>query len=139
MRTRTDGYSGDRLRVLGKGNKLREIPVHPELAKVRSQILSSEPASVGVLHSAWGRMRDRIGAVDVTGEAATSHSLRRTFADFMYDKAEVPQEVVGAILGHGKKVTELYAPVRFDRMKDAVERVDYTLGEPVQLALFETN
>ena len=126
----------DRLVFVGKGAKERTVPIHPELERMRSEILSAKPSSVQVLHSSFARLRDRVEAIDCAGDSARSHSLRRTFADFLYDKADVPQEVVAALLGHGAKVTALYAPVRFDRMKDSVQRVNYYSGEPVQLSLF---
>lgn len=131
-------WRGERLTFVGKNSKQRVVPVHPDLQKLRYEILRATPASRGVLHSAFARMRDRTGAVDVEGKPATSHSLRRTFADLLYDRQGVPQEVVGALLGHGKKVTERYAPVRLGKLEEAITKVDYTLGTATQLALFET-
>lgn len=129
-------WFGDRLTIIGKGSKQRQVPVHPELAKVRPIILESKPATTAVLLSAMQRLRNKARVCDIQGNPASSHSLRRTFADALYDKFAVPQEVVGAILGHGKKVTEFYAPVRFDRMREAVDLLDYSYGSPVQLSLF---
>lgn len=126
----------DRLVFIGKGGKERTVPIHPELERVKSDILAVRPSSVQVLHSVFARLRDKLEAKDTAGDRAKTHSLRRTCADFMYDKADVPQEVVGAILGHGKRVTELYAPVRFEKMQTAIRLIDYYSGDPVQLALF---
>ncbi len=126
----------DRLIFVGKGSKQRTVPVHPELDRVKHDILSTTPKSEGVLQSVFARLRDALDLKDTAGESATTHSLRRTFADFMYDRADVPQEVVGQVLGHGKKVTELYAPVRFEKMQNGVFSVDYYSGQPVQLRLF---
>lgn len=129
-------WQGDRITIIGKGTKQRTIPVHRRLGEMREVILRKQPKSRPVLQSVMERLRERTGAVDTSGKPVTTHALRRTFADALYDKFGVPQEVVGAILGHGKGVTELYAPVRFDKMREAVSLLDYSYGEPVQLALF---
>ena len=130
-------WRGDRLVFVGKGAKQRTVPIHPELARVRNEILNAKPASTGVCHSAFARLRDRLHAKDAAGDPAASHALRRTIADYMYDVAEVPDEVVGQILGHSPKVTRKYAPVRFPKMKAAIESVDYYAGtRAVQLQLF---
>lgn len=127
---------GDAMTFVGKGNKERTVPVHPELRKVMPEILARKPRSKEVLMGAFAEMRDRLGVTDLKGKPATSHSLRRTCADFMYDRADVPREVVKAILGHGSSVTDLYAPVRIGKMRQAIEAIDYTLGEPVQLSFW---
>lgn len=127
---------GDRLTFIGKGDKERTVPVHPELGKVLPIILTKQPRSEGVLEGVMKRLRERHEIRDLKGRPATTHSLRRTCADFMYDKAGVPREVVKTILGHGSEVTDLYAPVRFGKMKEAIDAIDYSLGEPVQLSLF---
>lgn len=126
----------DRLVFVGKGGKQRTVPIHPELDRVKHEILAKQPASEGVLQSVVARMRERFDITDAAGEPATSHSFRRTFADHMYDVQAVPQEVVAALLGHGSSVTQLYAPVRFEKMREAVFSVNYYSGEPVQLTLF---
>lgn len=135
-RIRPDNWHRDRLTFIGKGDKERSVPVHPELAKVLPIILSKTPKNKGVLQSRMTQMRARLGIRDTEGKPATTHSLRRTCATFLYDEARVEREVVKMILGHGSEVTDLYAPVRFPRMREAIERIDYSIGTPVQLALF---
>lgn len=127
---------GDKLTFIGKGDKERSVPIHPELRKVLAEFIHLKPRSKEVLMSSFAKMRDRLRVYDVEGNPATSHSLRRTAADFMYDRAEVPREVVKAILGHGSEVVDLYAPVRFHKMKQAIECIDYTVGQPYQMSLF---
>lgn len=129
----------DRITFIGKGRyggKERSVPIHPELAKVLPVILSETPRSKGVLEARFAVLRNRHGWKDTKGKPATTHSLRRGFSDLLYDKKGVPQEVVKAILGHGRTTTELYAPVRHGKMKEAIDLVDWYTGEPVQGVLF---
>lgn len=126
----------DRLVFIGKGNKEREVPIHPELAKALPSFIHQIPKSKGVLMDRMTKMRDRLMVFDLKGKPATTHSLRRTFADFLYDKLSVEREVVRMILGHGEEVTDLYAPVRFPKMVAAMGPLDYDMGTPIQLSLF---
>lgn len=126
----------DRLIFIGKGDKERTVPLHSELAKVLPKILSVTPKSTGVLEARFAAMRNRLRVYDLKGRPVTTHSLRRTFADYLYDKADVPREVVRMLLGHGAEVTDVYAPVRFPKMQRAVDVVNYFSGEPVQMSLF---
>jgi integrase len=127
----------DKLVFKGKGRKTRTVPIHPALAERLDEILSFVPNSVGVLHSAFKRVRERAKVLDEAGEVPTPHSLRRTFACVLYDDCEVPYEVVATMMGHKLGVTNRsYAPVSFPKMKDAVFQIDYFQGLPVQGALF---
>lgn len=124
----------DRLKFYGKGNKLRSVPLHPELEKRRNLILSAHPKNANVLQSNLSRLRSDLNAVDLDGCPVPSHGLRRTFATTLYETT--PYEVVGKILGHGADVTSRYAKIPFDKMEEAVRGLDYYEGEPVQLELF---
>lgn len=126
----------DRIILIGKGDKEREVPIHPQLRSVMGCILSESPKNGPVLMNVFSKMRNRLAIRDLKGKPATTHSLRRTCADFMYSYSGVPREVVKAILGHGEEVTDLYAPARFPAMQEAIFSIDFSLGEPVQLALF---
>lgn len=126
----------DRIAIVGKGSKPREVPLHPELVRVRDEILAAKPASVGVLHSSLVVLRERINVVDEGTNPVTSHALRRTCATEMYDYGGVPYEVVAKLLGHGADVTARYARIGWDRMKEAIAMLDYQRGETVQLSLF---
>lgn len=120
---------------VGKGDKQREVPIHLELRSALEGFIGQVPASVGVLMGSFAKLRDRVGARDIQGEPATIHTLRRTFADTMYQHG-ARREWVAQILGHGQDVTDVYAPVSWDQMVTAVGMVDYFSGDPVQLSLF---
>lgn len=126
----------DRLKFAGKGAKVREVPLHPELGKRRAEILSTTPSSPGVLQSSLERLRRRVNARDLDGNPVPSHALRRTFASTLYDQG-TPYEVVGKLLGHGADVTARYARISWDKMAEHVNSLDYYEGEAVQLELFD--
>ena len=126
-------FHRDRLTFIGKGDKERTVPVHPELAKVLPLFLDRKPKSKGVLMCRMTKLRDKLKIRDMKGKPATTHSLRRTGADFLYSTAGVEREVVKMLLGHGSEVTDVYAPVRFPKMASAVAKLDYSKGEPIQL------
>lgn len=125
----------DRLKFAGKGSKVREVPVHPELQKVKSEILGTVPKSAGVLQSSLERLRERTEVTDLDGRPVPSHALRRTFASTLYEQG-TPYEVVAKLLGHGADVTARYARIPWDRMEECVKSLDYYEGEAIQLELF---
>lgn len=128
-------WMGDRLTFRGKADKKRSVPVHPELKRIRYEILGQQPKTSQVLQSNVARLRERAGVHDLDMKPVTSHTLRRTFATTLYEKCEVPYEVVAKLLGHGVDVTARYVRVPYERMKEAIEHLDYYGGEPVQLRL----
>lgn len=131
-----DNIHGDSMTFIGKGNKERTVPIHPELKAKLPWIMGQQPASVAVLTSVFSRLRDRHHIVDANGKPATAHSLRRTCADFMYNRGDIPREQVKAILGHGAEVTDLYAAPSQRKLKEAIYAINYSRGEPVQLTLW---
>lgn len=133
---RAHHWRSDRLTFIGKGSKERSVPIHAELAKRKDLILSTSPASSGVLHAVMKRMRDRTGAVDERGNPATAHSLRKRFSTSIYNKGAVPDAVVSRILGHGKTLLDIYREIEFIEMKRAIDPLEYFGPQPVQLALF---
>lgn len=109
----------DRLRFVGKGRKLREVPIVPELAALKGMILQRGPTTADSLKGICRSLSH------VTGVPFTSHTLRRTFSNTLR-RAGVPREVIGAILGHAPvSVTETYTPVEFEEMVDAMKRLSY--------------
>lgn len=124
----------DRLVIMGKGQKKRSVPVHPELAKARDLILARPPSSKTSAGVIFGRLRDRLDLRDVEGEPATPHSLRRTFATTLYAEG-VPWERVQKLLGHDLGVTDDYVQMAFEALDEDVQKVEYRSGEPVQLSL----
>ena len=129
-------YGGDRLTFIGKGDKERTVPLHPRLREKLPIIFSSQPASPEVLEGVFLKMRDRLGIFDLKGKPATIHTLRRTGADFIRNKAGYPKDLVMAILGHEIDVTDIYAFPSFELMQPAVCAVDYDIGTPIQLSFF---
>lgn len=127
-------WRSDVLDFIGKGAKPREVPVHPELAKVRPAILSKHPANQHVLESTFWRFVRLHEIRDTKGKYATTHSLRRTAGTTMYRKG-TPWEVVAKLLGHGEDVTALYADIDEEMMRKGIWTINYHDG-PVQLSLF---
>lgn len=103
-------YDDDELKLgfVGKYRKYREIPVHPELERVRDLILS-ETTTDGTLKHVCRSLSH------YTGIPFSSRSLRRTFSRRLR-KAGVDRAIVGFLLGHGpRNVTEThYTPVEDD-------------------------
>jgi site-specific recombinase XerD len=113
-------WVGDKLKFMGKGRKVRQIPVHADLAEMRNVIMRNPSTSPGTLKHVCRSLSY------VTDIPFTSHMLRHTFAR-MLRRAGVPREVIGALLGHAPLgVTDgRYAPVEMDEMLDAIGRLTY--------------
>lgn len=108
-----------RLTFVGKGRKQREVPIHPELARVKENVLV-KPVGVGCLKHSCRAL------AYASGIAFTSHSLRRTFAVNL-SEAGIGREVIGALLGHAPlSVTESYCPVRWSEAVEAVSALTYS-------------
>lgn len=126
---------GDRLTFIGKGGKKRTVPLHPEL-EARLEFIFSETVGKDSLETVWVTLRNELGVVDLEGKPATTHTLRRTFGNHLYNVVKTPWEMVAKMLGHEIGVTERYPEIYFDPMKDAVLAVDYYANAPGQLSLF---
>lgn len=124
------------LTIVGKGSKVRQIPVHPELEKVRLKILERKPPHPGCLDMGLRRLRERLEARDDQGDPVRSHTLRKTFSTTLRE-AGVPYDVCKTLLGHSLGVTESYIRLPLEPMKDAIEALNYDTGEPIQLSFFE--
>lgn len=110
----------DRLRFhVTKNRKLLEIPVHPELVKVRSVVLQNG-ASRGTLKHVARSLSF------YTGIHFTSHTLRRTYATTLIDTG-AQEGVVEALLGHTPKsvLRGHYAPVTFKEKTVAMGPLTY--------------
>jgi site-specific recombinase XerD len=111
-------WKGDKLRFVGKGRKVREVPVHPKLAERRDVILSKQP-SVGSLKQTC-RVFSYVSQIPWT-----SHTLRRSFACALIE-ARVNRDIIGALLGHaGSITTAAYAPVAWWEKTEAIARLSY--------------
>lgn len=129
-------YVGDRLRFVGKGGAERDVPIHPELERVLPVIFSTAPPSMSTLDTTMRRLRDKIGACDTFGRPATSHALRRTCGTVMYEVG-VAWEVSDTILGHALPGQgDRYIEIPWASLVDAVNRIDFYAGSPIQLALW---
>jgi site-specific recombinase XerD len=113
----------DRLRFMGKGRKVREVPVHAELAGVRDEILA-RTTTVATLHGACKVLSFRCGL------RFSSHGLRRTFAATLVELG-VSRDVIGEMLGHAHSITvQAYAPVTWRERVEAIAKLSYT--EPLR-------
>ena len=121
------------LRLLGKGNKVREVPIHPQLRRDLTLWLDERPNWPGAnvtpalfLNQRGDRLSVR-GASDVVAalaEAAaqedetTAHSLRHTFATTLI-RGGADLVLVAKLLGHARlDTTRTYtSPTAEDRAK----------------------
>lgn len=112
-------WLGDRLRFVGKGRKVREVPVHPTLERVRDIILSNSPSADSLKTTC--RAISHVARVPFT-----SHALRRTFGVTLHE-AGVDRDVIGALLGHAPATVTVssYVPVRWFEKTEAIKRLPY--------------
>lgn len=113
-------WGPDRLEFTGKGSKVRQVPVHPRLAAVRSAVLARGP-----YRSTMALAHVKRQLVERVGFAFKTHALRRTFAQALLD-ADVALEVVESLLGHAPRSTTLaaYASVPWRRKVAAIELLE---------------
>ena len=124
------------LRVLGKGDRVREVPIHPQLRKALTEWLDERDDWVGVpdsvalfLNRRGGRLSTRGAHHVITGIAAqgglddrvTAHVLRHSFATTLV-RGGTDLVIAAELLGHARlETTRAYTrPSAEDRFK-AVE------------------
>jgi PAS domain S-box-containing protein len=118
-------WQDDRLRFLGKGRKIREVPLHPMLAKHREVILSKQPSESTLKHLC-------VSFAHLTGIQFSSHDLRKTFG-VMLSEARVSRDVIAELLGHTQSVTTAsYVPVRWGELVEAMEKLTYGTDEELK-------
>lgn len=101
------------LRFRGKKTgKLREVPIHPEVERMKWMLLASLPTDTSTLQRVGRRLKKR------TGINFKTQQFRKTYSTALYDH-DVPDEVVGDMLGHTGSVTRRYAQVSMKRKRDA--------------------
>jgi integrase len=108
---------GDRLRFVGKGAKLREVPIHSEL-RAKLDLIFAIPTQAPGLHRLARQMRLNLGV------NFRPHALRATFAH-MLEEADIHHDVRAALLGHASTQTMGYSGVSWRRKVEAIERLRY--------------
>lgn len=131
--TLVDGWT-DRMKVMGKGGKVRYVPVHPMVEEVKDLILGTQPKSKSTLRSAFIRLQERTGALDVDGLKAPPHSLRHTFSTHLTEKKTLG-DYIDEAMGHSRGTRGVYSRIPWEFIVETVLTVDYYTGEPVQLSL----
>lgn len=110
-------WRSDRIVVMGKYSKVREIPLASALHEVRDVILSITPTTEALAYRAR-KMSERIG---LTFQV---HDLRHKFARTLED-GEAHPHVVKDLLGHAADVTTLYSGVSWRKKSAAVRLANY--------------
>ncbi|MBT9258149.1 MAG: tyrosine-type recombinase/integrase [Clostridiales bacterium] len=113
-----------RLRVRGKGGRIRYVPVTPRAAEIFREVLSRHPgrllpflAEKDETHRAQRRLQTELSRVRGEATHLHHHGLRHAYAQrwlkTLQDQgvgAEVRRFIVSALLGHGRiEVTYIYA------------------------------
>lgn len=133
----------EKMKVMGKGGKIRVLPVHPEVDRYKALILERQPASKSTLRTAFIRLQKRLDAKDLDGLPATPHSLRHTYSTHLTGKRVNPDHL-DELMGHSRGTRGVYSQIPFEFLKEAGEMVDYSpirlydyyASEPVQTELF---
>lgn len=114
----------EELRVVGKGQVFRRIPVHSRLSRMRDEVLTGMMTKRG-MRTVIESVRRRSGVPTYMPRVG-----RRTFSDRL-NRARVERAVIGNLLGHSStSVTELhYAPVTWEEALEAMRRLDYGTGQ----------
>ncbi len=128
------------LRVIGKGNKVRDLHITEELFHVISEYLAVRPCfhntsktkalfvskkgnrlSIRTMEDNFKKLVSKSGLK--VRFKVTCHSLRHTFASHLNDK-EVDMLVIQSLMGHASsRSTEPYIHPSYKRIKDAIERL----------------
>ena len=101
-----------------KNDKLREIPVHPDLEAVKWQVLAHPSTYDSTLQRVKRRLAKR------TGVDFVAHRLRDTFSTHLYDVG-IGDRIVKEMLGHAPDVTGRYVLVSRRAKQEAVARLPY--------------
>jgi integrase len=128
------------LRVLGKGDQLRNIPVHDAIASNKQAILEGW-APKRTMQNAIARLRQQTGISHLT-----IRCFRRTFSETLHERHDIERPVIGGLLGHSTSgITEThYVPPRPGELIHAMQVLDYGLDPSItwglgirQMRLFE--
>lgn len=109
----------DWLRFRGeKTQKIRRVPVHPNLRAVKWKVLASPPTHGSTLQRVKRRLEERSGVRYVT------HQLRKTFMTTLYD-VDVDDRVVKELVGHQQDVSGRYIVVSDRKLREAINALPY--------------
>lgn len=127
-----DGWE-DRLLVghAAKGRKPREIPVHPQLERVKDFILSETPTYSAIAYHA-DKMSKRVGV------SFSLQTLRRRFARCL-DEGDVEERTQDQLMGHDARTGTIYTGENWNKKVRAIRVVDYpvvVLRHGYQMRLF---
>ena len=131
--TLVDSLNG-RIKVYGKGGKIRYVPTHPEIERLKNVILEVQPKTKATLRTAFKRVQKRVQAKDIEGKTATPHSLRHTYSTHL-TKRRVAKDYRMALMGHSRGTDGIYSDIPWEYLVEAENEVDYYDGQPVQLEL----
>lgn len=125
-----DGRGSVFLRVMGKGNKERDIPVPPIARKHVDAWIEERGDEPGpIVHACRGSKLSHEGIsatgiyerlkvlADLASVDCTTHDLRRTYASMMIDQKGVDVFTVSKLLGHVKLETTMKYDKRGERAK----------------------
>lgn len=101
-----------------KNGRIRTLPVHPELLRVKYRLLESPPTDQSTLQRVKRRLAKRERVPFVAGQ------LRKRFATSLYD-SDVPDEVVKCLMGHKGDVTRVYAQIPEKKLRAAIDSLRY--------------
>lgn len=116
------------LKVLGKGDKYRYVPVNDELWSVIAsavvEAFCDNAATVVSLHDRAARkVITRLAKNAGLQRHVKSHDLRATFATEVYNKT-LDIRVVQELLGHSSvETTQIYTGVRMQSLREAVQKI----------------
>lgn len=125
-------FYAQEIRVIGKGDKERVLPMHNLLWKALKEYIGDRDSGPVFLSDAGGRIR--VGVVEgivregciyagIRDRIITPHKLRHTFATLLYSKGVGLLEIQ-ELLGHSSiSTTQIYTHVDTSRLKAAVGRL----------------
>jgi len=126
------------IRVVGKGSKVRHVPVSTRLRELLQEWMTQRPsdaADTALFVSARGGRLSPRAVTDVVARLAreadleelTPHVLRHTFATELVREVGVDLVTVADLLGHASiEVTRGYATASDDDLAAAVDAIDTT-------------
>jgi site-specific recombinase XerD len=121
-------FANKRIKVNGKGNKWRVVPMNAKLADIlmvptMKALMEERPLLISMGDRLARRSITRLGKRAGIKQPVASHQLRATFATHLHANG-TPLRVVQEILGHSSsKTTEVYTGVSDKQMHDAVENL----------------